>query len=97
MKIGKLPEPVLVRSVIKQVKHRRKEILTGPAVGVDCAALETSPGEVLVIGDAVPIPLKIKVELAKERPQSRTIDFWDVWKEGSKTDLVRGIDRYMNS
>lgn len=56
-----------------------------------------SPGEVLVIGDAVPIPLKIKVELAKERPQSRTIDFWDVWKEGSKTDLVRGIDRYMKS
>ena len=49
MKIGKLPEPVLVRSVIKQVKHRRKEILTGPAVGVDCAALETSPGEVLVM------------------------------------------------
>lgn len=56
-----------------------------------------SPGEVLVIGDAVPIPLKIKVDLAKERPQSRTIDFWDVWKEGSKTDLVQGIDRYMNS
>lgn len=56
-----------------------------------------SPGEVLVIGDAVPIPLKIKVELAKERPQSRTINFWDVWKEGSKTDLAHGIDRYMNS
>lgn len=56
-----------------------------------------SPGEVLVIGDAVPIPLKIKVELAKERPQSRTIDFWDIWKKGSKTDLVNGIDRYMNS
>ena len=56
-----------------------------------------SPGEVLVIGDAVPIPLKIKVELAKERPQSRTIDFWDIWKNGSKTDLVNGIDRYMNS
>jgi len=52
---------------------------------------------VLVIGDAVPIPLKIKVELAKERPQSRTINFWDVWKEGSKTDLAHGIDRYMNS
>lgn len=27
-----------------------------------------SPGEVLIIGDAVPIPLKIKVKLAKERP-----------------------------
>lgn len=49
MKIGKLPEPVLVRSVIRQVKHRRSEILTGPSVGVDCAALETAPGEVLVM------------------------------------------------
>ncbi len=24
MKIGKLPEPVLIRSVLKQVKHRRR-------------------------------------------------------------------------
>ena len=31
------------------------------------------PGEVLIIGDSVPIPLKIQVTLAKERPQSRTI------------------------
>lgn len=56
-----------------------------------------SPGEVLIIGDAVPIPLKIKVELASERPQSRTIDFWDSWKKGTKADLVSGIERYMHS
>lgn len=56
-----------------------------------------SPGEVLVIGDAVPIPLKIKVELAKERPQSSTIEFWNIWKKSSKADLVSGINRYMNS
>lgn len=40
-----------------------------------------APGEVLIIGDSVQIPLKIKVELAKERPQSRTIAFWDRWKK----------------
>lgn len=44
-----------------------------------------SPGDVLVVGDAAPIPLKVHVELAKERPQSRTIDFWDVW---SKTERI---------
>lgn len=55
-----------------------------------------SPGEVLIIGDAVPIPLKIKVQLADERPQSRTIDFWDEWKKGIKADLAQGIERYMN-
>ena len=49
MKVGKLPEPVLIRSVLKQVGHRRREVLAGPSVGVDCAALETEPGEVLVL------------------------------------------------
>ena len=46
MKIGKLPEPVLIRSILKQVGHRRKEVLAGPSVGVDCAALEVEPGEI---------------------------------------------------
>lgn len=55
-----------------------------------------SPGEVLIIGDAVPIPLKIQVALAKERPQSRTIDFWDRWKAGVPIDLEEGIEAYMN-
>ena len=49
MKIGKLPEPVLIRSVLKQVKHRREEVLVGPAVGQDCAALEVGEDEVLVM------------------------------------------------
>lgn len=54
-----------------------------------------NPGEVLVIGDAVPIPLKIKVELAKERPVSRTIDYWDVWSQGRDFDVAELVDRYM--
>ncbi len=55
------------------------------------------PGEVLIIGDAVPIPLKIQVSLAKERPHSRTIDFWSAWKSRGSIDLAKGIDIYMNS
>lgn len=39
------------------------------------------PGDCLVIGDACPIPLKIHVDLAKERPQSRTVDFWSEWRK----------------
>lgn len=49
MKIGKLPEPVLIRSVLKQVKHRREEVLVGPAVGQDCSVLQVAPDEVLVM------------------------------------------------
>ncbi|MFR3031046.1 MAG: hypothetical protein ACLTNO_06995 [Blautia sp.] len=33
MKIGKLPEQVLVRSVLRKVAHRREEVLSGPGVG----------------------------------------------------------------
>lgn len=54
-----------------------------------------SPGEVLVIGDAVPVPLKIKVELAKERPVSRTIDFWDVWGQETGCSVAELVDRYL--
>lgn len=54
-----------------------------------------SPGEVLIVGDAVPIPLKIKVELAKERPISRTIDFWDVWGKERDRDVAGLVDRYL--
>ena len=37
MKIGKVPENVLKRSVLKQIKTKREEILSGAGVGEDCA------------------------------------------------------------
>ncbi len=48
MKIGKLPESVLIRSVLKQVHHRREDVLAGPSVGVDCAAVAAGENEVFV-------------------------------------------------
>ncbi|MBR2561532.1 MAG: AIR synthase family protein [Eubacterium sp.] len=48
MQEGKLPEEVLVRSVLGQIKHRRQEVLYGPGVGADCAALQTDPDETLL-------------------------------------------------
>lgn len=54
-----------------------------------------NPGEVLVIGDAVPIPLKIKVDLAKERPQSRTVEFWDAWKMNDTIDINKMTKKYI--
>lgn len=54
-----------------------------------------NPGEVLIVGDAVPIPLKIKVELANERPISRTIEFWDVWSRETDCSVTELIDRYL--
>ena len=55
-----------------------------------------SPGDVLVVGDAAPIPLKIHVELAKERPQSRTIDFWDEWSRSERmADYTEQVKKYL--
>lgn len=53
------------------------------------------PGDVFVIGDAVPIPLKIHVELAHERPQSRTIPFWDRWQEDHFIDTKAAVHKYI--
>lgn len=49
MKVGKLPERVLCRSVLKEVGHRRPEVLMGPGVGQDCAVLSLEPDEMFVM------------------------------------------------
>ena len=40
---------MLIRSVLKEVGHRRDEVLVGPAVGQDCAVVELGEGEVFVL------------------------------------------------
>ena len=49
MKLGKVPESILKRSVLDQIKHRRDEVLVGPAIGEDCSVLSLKEDEVLVI------------------------------------------------
>lgn len=64
---------------------------------VDSTAM-FAPGDVFVAGDAAPIPLKIHVDLARERPQSRTIDFWDEWgRSGRISDYSDQICGYMEN
>lgn len=49
MKTGKLPEPVLKRSVLKQLHTRRDDVLLGAAVGEDCAAVSLEEDELLIL------------------------------------------------
>jgi hydrogenase maturation factor len=49
MNLGKIPETVLKRSVLKQIGHRREEVLVGPAIGEDCSILTIGEDEVLVL------------------------------------------------
>ncbi len=49
MEVGKIPETILKRSVFKQIRHRRQEILVTPGVGRDCAALAAGASEAVVL------------------------------------------------
>ena len=49
MKIGKVPENVLKRSVFKQIHTKRPEVILGAGVGEDCAAIKLAEDETLVL------------------------------------------------
>ena len=49
MEIGKVPENVLKRSILKQIKTKRPEVLVGADVGEDCAIIGLEPDEVMVL------------------------------------------------
>lgn len=49
MKVGKVSESVLKRSVLKQMHTKRPEVLVGASVGEDCAALQLKEDELFVL------------------------------------------------
>ncbi len=49
MKIGKVPENVLKRSVLKQIRTKRPEVVLGADVGEDCAAIKLEEDETFVL------------------------------------------------
>ncbi len=49
MKVGKIPENVLKRSVFRQIHTKREEVVLGAGVGEDCAAVKLSEDEMFVI------------------------------------------------
>ena len=49
MKVGKVPESILKRSVLRQIHTRREEVRMGAGVGEDCAAVKLAEDEVFVV------------------------------------------------
>ncbi len=49
MKVGKVSETILKRSIFKQIHTKREEVILGAGVGEDCAAVKLKPGEVFVL------------------------------------------------
>lgn len=88
--------------VMKLNNENDKAMMKGVMAEGNSGAIESttmfSPGDCIVIGDAAPIPLKIHVEHAKERPQSRTIDFWTNWQQERKNvDYGELIEEYLEN
>lgn len=88
--------------VMKLNNENDKTMIKGMMPDGSSSVIETTtmfqPGDALIIGDAAPIPMKIHVELASERPQSRTIDFWDEWQCGSRLESVdEYLEEYLRS
>lgn len=88
--------------VMKLNNENDKSMIKGMMPSGSADVIETttmfSPGDCLVVGDACPIPLKIHVELARERPQSKTIDFWTEWqKERESADYAACLEEYLEN
>lgn len=50
-------------------------------------------GEALVVGDAVLLPSRIKIDPPQEKPLSATIDFWTKWQESADaTDFEQAVE-----
>ena len=47
--------------------------------------------------DTYLVKFKIHVDLASERPLSRTIDFWDVWKQPFNVNLDNTVEEYLKT
>lgn len=59
--------------------------------------METLPildiGEALVVGDAVLLPSRIRIDPPSEKPLSITVDFWAEWsKEPDKPDFIKAVE-----
>ena len=49
MKICNIHETILKRSVLNQIKHRRDEVLLGPAIGKNCSIIDLNGEDLLAV------------------------------------------------
>ena len=49
MRLGKVSDSVLKRSVLKKIKTYREEVIQGAALGEDCAFLQFMEGEAVAV------------------------------------------------
>ncbi len=70
-----------------------RQLVPGAFAGVAALLPMLDVGEALVIGDALLLPLRIKLDPPTAQPDSRTIPFWSAWsqKPSSSDGIVTGV------
>lgn len=64
MKVGRISESVLKRSVLRQIKTHRDEVLKGAGVGEDCAFFSWNSSSFTVSAQTITLPVSMAPELA---------------------------------
>ncbi len=55
------------------------QLVPGAFAGVAAVLPTLDVGEAVVVGDAIPLPVRIKLDRATHGPDSRTIPYWSLW------------------
>ncbi len=65
------------------------QLVPGAFAGVADVLATLDVGEAVVVGDAVPLPTRIKLDRATHAPDSRTIPYWSLWaNQPSSPDAI---------
>ena len=65
------------------------QLVPGAFAGVADVLPTLDVGEAVVVGDAVPLPVRIKLDRATHGPDSRTIPYWSLWaNQPSSPDAI---------
>ncbi len=65
------------------------QLVPGAFAGVADVLPTLDVGEAVVVGDAVPLPARIKLDRATHAPDSRTIPYWSLWaSQPSSPDAI---------
>jgi DNA helicase HerA-like ATPase len=69
------------------------ELVPGAFAGVADVLPTLDVGEAVVVGDAIPLPVRIRLDRATHGPDSRTIPYWSLWaSQPCSTDaIVMGV------
>ena len=52
-------------------------------------------GEALIVGEAIPMPLRVQIDFPNPEPSSADIKFFDKWKQSEvKTEIPDVVDRW---